>query len=92
MSWLWVHLSIVLNISYLWCIQAAENVGELDAVALIVEECGGLEKLEALQHHENETVYQKTASMIDRYFSGAVSYNRFPSSLWSYSIQHIVIC
>lgn len=44
-------------------------MGELTSVALVVEECGGLDKLEALQNHENEQIYHKVAQMIDTYFS-----------------------
>ncbi|XP_034936362.1 importin subunit alpha [Chelonus insularis] len=47
----------------------AEKVGELDRVATMIEEAGGLDKLEALQHHENEKIYQKTSAMIDKFFS-----------------------
>ncbi|BES87452.1 unnamed protein product [Nesidiocoris tenuis] len=48
---------------------AAEKSGDLESVAVLVEECGGLEKLELLQHHENENVFQKSAAIIDNYFS-----------------------
>lgn len=51
-------------------LSAAEKAGSLEAVAIMVEECGGLEKLEVLQHHENETIYEKVVKIIDTYFSG----------------------
>lgn len=51
-------------------LSAAQKMGQLEQVALIMEEVGGLDKLEALQHHENEQIYQKSMSMIDTYFSG----------------------
>lgn len=54
-------------------LNAAEKMGEVDRVALVIEEVGGLDKLEALQAHENENVYQKAVHMIDTFFSEGVS-------------------
>lgn len=36
--------------------------------ALIMEECGGLDKLEALQSHKNHDIYEKSLIILERYF------------------------
>eukprot|EP00063_Salmo_salar_P031329 XP_014006164.1 PREDICTED: importin subunit alpha-4-like [Salmo salar] len=43
---------------------------EASTIAEIIEECGGLEKIENLQQHENEDIYKLAFEIIDQYFSG----------------------
>ncbi|XP_054262432.1 importin subunit alpha-1-like [Macrosteles quadrilineatus] len=50
-------------------LSAAEKMNEVTSVAVAIEECGGLDKLEALQTHENEQIYLKVLQIIDNYFS-----------------------
>jgi importin subunit alpha-6/7 len=41
-----------------------------NAYALLISECGGVERIEALQDHPNPTLYDKAYNIIDKYFQG----------------------
>jgi len=43
---------------------------DVETIANIIEECGGLDKIELLQQHENEEIYKLAYEIIDNYFSG----------------------
>ncbi|XP_076618998.1 karyopherin subunit alpha [Colletes latitarsis] len=64
----WKTVVVVLD-GLINILSAAEKMGEVERVAIMIEEVGGLDKLEVLQHHEVEQVYQKAVAMIDTFFS-----------------------
>lgn len=51
--------------------QAAEKMGKVERIAFMVEDCGGLDKLENIQTHENTQVYQKAFNIVDTFFPSA---------------------
>ena len=47
----------------------AQQHGEEQKICDLIEESHGLDKLEDLQNHENETIYKKALHIITTYFS-----------------------
>eukprot|EP00731_Ephydatia_muelleri_P030459 Em0021g982a len=50
-------------------LKLAAQSGQSDAITSAIEECGGLDKIEKLQQHNNEDIYKLAYSVIDTYFS-----------------------
>lgn len=64
----WKTVAVVLD-GLANILNAANKLGEADKVAVMIEECGGLDCLETLQTHENEKVYEKALAIIETYFT-----------------------
>ncbi len=49
--------------------QDARLSGNLNPYSIKIEECGGLDKIEFLQGHQNEKIYKKAFHIIETHFS-----------------------
>ena len=61
---MWFYIYIIIGYTTGW-------TGE--QVCLLVKEYDGLDKIEALQQHENKDIYQLSLNIIDKYFSDEVT-------------------
>ncbi|TNN64352.1 Importin subunit alpha-5 [Liparis tanakae] len=61
-------LEAIINLLQVKDAKAAEKLGETEKLSLLVEELGGLDRIEMLQNHDNDTVYQAAHALIEKYF------------------------
>ncbi|CAK1546490.1 unnamed protein product [Leptosia nina] len=59
-------------------LQAAAKFGQVEPLCINLEEIGALDRIEALQGHENEQIYKKTLHILDTYFSEEADPNAEP--------------
>lgn len=61
-------VSVILN-GLVALFRVAESFNGLENFCTMLEEIGAVDKLEALQNHENQEIYEKSYSIIDQFFS-----------------------
>lgn len=52
----------------------AQKTREAEKLCLMIEELGGLDRIQALQSHDNEAVCKSCFNIIDRFFSKEVGF------------------
>ena len=62
-----VLVTVILN-GIMNILLVANEEEEVEKVALAIEECDGLDKIEDLQRHENKQVHKKAVEMIECFF------------------------
>ena len=62
-----VAMEAIENILIAGTRQAVNNNG-INPYARIVEECGGIDKLETLQRHDNQSIYRRAVGLLKEYF------------------------
>ena len=50
-------------------LHAAEEIGLVKKLVIMIKKIGGLDKIEALQHHNNDKIYKKSLIIINAFFS-----------------------
>jgi len=58
--------------------EISKRAGEVNPATTAIEECGGLDRLEQLQSHANESIYSKALSLLERFFAVEEEHEEVP--------------